>query len=99
MLFGRLLGLDADDADVRYARGEVYRLRGDGGDLQHAADDLARASQSARAPLDTWRSLGLVEKQRGNAARAVASFEKYLALAPDAPDAGLVRTYVAELKP
>ena len=99
VLFDRLLGIDADDPEVRYARGEVYRLRGEGEDLQQAANDLTRAAQSHRAPQDTWRSLGLVEKQRGNAPAAVASFEKYLALAPDAPDAGLVKTYVAELKP
>jgi hypothetical protein len=29
----------------------------------------------------------------------VRAFEKYLALAPEAPDSGLVKAYLAELKP
>ena len=99
VLFDRMLALEPDDAEVRYARGEVYRLRGDGEDLQRAADDLTRATLAARGPADTWRSLGLVEKQRARGGAAVAAFEKYLSMAPDAPEAGMVRAYIAELKP
>ena len=69
-------------------------------------DDLARslsypmrATAAEQAPVDALRSLGLVHKQRGDAAAAVQAFEKYLVLAPDAPDVSLLKAYLAELKP
>jgi hypothetical protein len=74
-------------------------LRGDKDDLQRSVDDLERATAAEKPPADAFRSLGLVEKQRVNAPAAVRAFEKYLALSPGASDAGLVREYLAEMKP
>lgn len=98
VLFDRMLAREAGDAEALYARGEVYRLRDDKDDAGRSLADLEKASQGARAPAATFRSLGLVHKARADVAGAVASFEKYLALSPDAPDAPMVRTYLAELK-
>jgi predicted Zn-dependent protease len=99
VLFDRLLARRTDDAEVLYARGEVYRLRADKDDLAHAVEDLDKAAAAEKAPVETWRSLGLAQKQRANAPAAVKAFEKYLALAPDAPDAGMVKVYLSELRP
>jgi predicted Zn-dependent protease len=99
VLFDRLLSASPMDAEVLYARGEVYRLRGDTHDLVRSADDLTRAAASGKPPLDTFRSLGLVQQQRGDAAAAAQAFQKYLALAPDAADAGMIKSYLSELKP
>jgi predicted Zn-dependent protease len=99
VLFDRLLSGNGSDIDLLYARGEVYRLRGDKDDLQRSVDDLERATAAEKAPAEAFRSLGLAEKQRVNAPAAVRAFEKYLALSPGAADAGLVREYLAELKP
>ena len=82
-----------------YARGEVYRLRDESGDNARALADLQSATRVASAPAEAYRSLGLVHKQRNDGAGALKAFEHYLALAPDAPDAGLVRSYLTELKP
>jgi predicted Zn-dependent protease len=98
VLFNRLLARDAADAEVLYARGEVHRLRDEGGDVARALEDLQRASAADKAPAETFRSLGLVHKTRGDARAATESFEKYLSLAPAAPDAGLVKSYLSELK-
>jgi beta-barrel assembly-enhancing protease len=98
VLFDRLLARKPADAEVLYARGEVYRLRGDNDDLPRALDDLSRAAGADKPPAETFRSLGLVQKQLGNAKAAAEAFDKYLALEPDAPDAGLLRSYLAELK-
>jgi beta-barrel assembly-enhancing protease len=98
VLFDRLLARKAADAQVLYARGEVYRLRGDKDDLPRALDDLSCAAAAEKPPAETFRSLGLVQKQLGNAQAAAEAFDKYLALAPDAPDAGLLRSYLSELK-
>ncbi|MFM7330695.1 MAG: hypothetical protein ACKO1L_03390 [Brachymonas sp.] len=40
-----------------------------------------------------------LQRQRKDAAPAVQAFEKYLALAPEAADANLIKHYLAELKP
>lgn len=99
VLFDRMLRHQAADAEVLYARGEVYRLRDEGGDAARALADLQQATALPQPPVLAWRSLGLVHKQRNDRASALQAFEQYLALAPDAPDAGLVRGYLVELKP
>jgi predicted Zn-dependent protease len=99
VLFDRLLVREPADAQLLYARGEVYRLRGEAADLPRSLDDLARATIADKAPAEAFRSLGLVQQQRADAPAATRAFERYLALAPDAPDAGLVKAYLAELKP
>jgi hypothetical protein len=99
VLFTRLLRTNEDDAQTLFARGEVYRLRGNPGDQELALDDLVRAANIDRAPAETFRSLGLVHRRRSDGTAATAAFERYLALAPEAPDAGLITTYRTETKP
>jgi predicted Zn-dependent protease len=99
VMFDRLLKLDARDAEVLYARGEVYRLRDDDGDVPRALADLDLATQARQPPAEAFRSLGLVHKQRNDTAGALKAFQQYLAQAPQAPDAGLVRSYLTDMKP
>lgn len=99
VMFGRMLQRQPQDAQVLYARGEVYRLRDDGGDAERAVADLERASRLPQPPAEAFRSLGLVHKQRNDPVAAVQAFQSYLALAPQAPDAAMVRTYLTEMKP
>lgn len=99
VLFDRMLKKDRDDAQVLYARGEVYRLRDEGGDVDRALADLQRAGALPLAPPETFRAQGLLHRQRRDRAAAATSFETYLAKAPTAPDAELVRSYLAELRP
>lgn len=98
VLFGRLLKKDPQDAEVLFARGEVYRLRDDDGDTNRALADLDRASRLDKAPPETFRALGLVHQQRRDKPAAAAAFQAYLAKAPGAPDAALVRGYLTELQ-
>lgn len=99
VLFDRLLRRNPQDEQVLFARGEARRLRDQPEDVVAAIDDLTRASEGMRAPVESFRSLGLAHKRRSNVAAAVSAFEKYLALVPGAGDAGLIQTYIAELKP
>jgi tetratricopeptide (TPR) repeat protein len=99
VLFDRMLKKDAGDAQVLYARGEVYRLRDEGGDVERALADLQRAGALPLAPPETFRAQGLLHRQRRDRAAAAAAFETYLAKAPSAPDAELVRSYLAEQRP
>ena len=98
VLFDRMLKKDARDADVLFSRGEVYRLRDDGGDVEKALADLDGAGRLAKAPAETFRSLGLLHRQRNDRGAAVKAFETYLAQAPQAPDADLLRGYLAEMQ-
>ena len=97
VLFDRMLKKDPQDAEVLFARGEVYRLRDEGDDVTRAVADLARASALPKAPAETFRSLGLLYRRSDRAAAAEA-FRTYLARAPQAGDAAMVRSYLEELQ-
>ncbi|WP_457278622.1 M48 family metalloprotease [Polaromonas sp. P5_D5] len=99
VLFNRLLSRNPEDGQALYARGEVYRLRAGKEDLQESLNDLTRVTALEQAPAEAFRALGLVQKQRTDTASAVQAFEKYLTVAPEAADAGLIKNYIAELKP
>jgi predicted Zn-dependent protease len=98
ILFDRMVARDAKDAEALYARGEVYRLREEGGDAERALADLDRASRLATAPAEAFRSLGLLHKQRNDPVAAAKAFQSYIAMAPQAGDAAMVRSYLTELK-
>jgi predicted Zn-dependent protease len=98
VLFDRMLKHTPDDVALLYARGEVYRLRDEEGDLDKAVVDLRRATSVLKAPPEAFRSLGLALRERKDGGAAATAFERYLQLAPEAGDAGLVRSYLAALK-
>lgn len=83
-------------ADVLYARGEVYRLRAQGGDLDAAVEDFHAALALTAAPPETHRALGMIHRLRGRQGEARASFSRYLELAPAAPDIPLIKSYMEE---
>ena len=98
-LFNRKLQARPADAQLLFARGEVRRQRNTDEDLQPALDDFQRAAAADKPPPELFRSLGLLHRRRKDAPAANAAFERYLALAPDAGDAGLIKTYLTEPKP
>lgn len=101
VLFDRLMQRNPQDAEVLFARGEIYRQRAEKDDLAHSLDDLQKATSFSpeTTPALTYRSLGLLHKQRMDSPAAVQAFEKYLSLVPDAPDGGMVKSYLSELRP
>lgn len=99
LLFDRLLRIAPADGEVLFARGEVYRLRDEPGDADQALADFARAAAAKQPPPRTFHSMGLLHQERGDTARAHEAFRRYLALAPQAPEAGLVRSYLGEATP
>lgn len=96
-LFTRMGAGERPHADYRYARGEVYRLRGKEGDLDLALGDFQAAIAMGGEPAEAHRSLGLVYRTRRQAAEARSSLQRYLELAPAAPDRELIRSYVEEM--
>ena len=99
VLFDRLIGQNPADAQTLFARGEVYRQRDDKDDPQRSIEDLSRAAQIGNPPVEVFRSLGLIYKKQQDSTLALQSFEKYLAAAPEAADASLIKNYITDLKP
>ena len=58
--FERLLVQVPNDGLLWYAKGEVYRLRAEPGDLERAADAYAHALKAEGAPAETYRSMARV---------------------------------------
>jgi tetratricopeptide (TPR) repeat protein len=98
-IFDRMLAKNPSDVQATYSRGEVYRLRGGPGDVDRALRDLSIAAEAPACPPEAFRGLGLVQRQRQDAGSAQAAFQKYLVASPEAADASLVKSYLAELQP
>src|SRR5438046_687794 len=84
-------------AEYLFARGEVYRLRAGEGDLDAALKDFQSAATLGGEPAEMHRSMGMIYRAHRRGADARASFERYLQLAPQAPDALMIRNYLEEL--
>jgi tetratricopeptide (TPR) repeat protein len=85
-------------AEYLYARGEVRRLRAGENDLDGALEDFRAAVAAGGEPPETHRGLGMVYRLRKRVPEAQASFERYLQLAPEAPDALMIRNHIEELR-
>jgi predicted Zn-dependent protease len=97
VLLDRLVATRPDRGDLRYFRGEARRLRADDADLDAALADFSAALAATKPPPQAHRSLGLVHRRQGRPEDARAAFARYLEALPAAPDAALVRSYLAEL--
>lgn len=64
-----------------------------------ALDAYSKAAQADPTYAPPHRELGLIFLKRGEKERAREHLERYLTLAPQAPDARVVRDYLSELQP
>lgn len=97
-LFTRLANSSPMPGMIYCYRGEAHRLRGEAGDIDLALRDYGLAAQTPQPVPRAFRGIGLVERQRSRPVEAAQAFRRYLDLAPAAPDAGLIRSYLEELK-
>lgn len=93
----RLLEQPEGHGVLRYYLGEVYRLRGEDGDLERAVEAYREALRHADAPPQTHRELGLALWRSGDTAAARAAFQRYLQADTKPEDAAMVHAYLAEL--
>lgn len=102
----RVLAITPKDPVAHLYYGDLHRLRAQrakstGDKLDHAHKALAsyeRASELDPKLPDPYRQLGFLYYQQKDTARAKESFNRYLALKPDAPDARRIREYIVELE-
>jgi len=97
VLLSRRIATDNAPGMARYYRGEVYRLRGQAGDLDLAWTDYQAAAADASPQPQAFRGIGLLARQRGQKEDARQAFARYVELAPEAPDAALIKSYLEEL--
>lgn len=87
----RNLAADGWNGLLRFYEGEAYRLRGRRGDGAIAEASYAEAVRHPDAPPEAWRAHGYALIRAGRPQEGKAALSRYLALAPDAPDAAMVR--------
>lgn len=78
-------------AELWFARGELYRTRGNQRDLAHAADFYAQAIALNPAAAQAYRGLGLSLMKLARPSEGQQALRTYLDLKPDASDADLIR--------
>src|SRR5688572_22949816 len=93
-LITRLIERSPGHPEFLFARGEVLRSRARSGDLDAALADYESAVRAGNEPAETHRGMGLVFRQQQQTTEALASFRRYLELAPGAPDALLIKGYM-----
>jgi predicted Zn-dependent protease len=85
------LARDGWNGLLRFYEGEIWRLRNREGDDTRAAQGYAAAVQYADAPPDAWRWHGVMLQKAGRLPEARNAYQRYLAMAPNAPDAPFIR--------
>jgi predicted Zn-dependent protease len=98
VLFRRLLKRDRNPGLIHFYLGELYRKRGQKGDLDLAIGEYRSALHQPDAPARTHRSLGQVLIRTGRTAEARSALEKYLEAAPTAPDRQIIQHQIDRLR-
>ena len=85
------LAIDGWNGLLRFHEAEIWRLRNRAGDHARAASGYAAAVGYGDAPPDAWRWHGVMLQKGGRSTEAKAAYARYLAMAPNAPDAPFIR--------
>lgn len=85
------LAKDGWNGLLRFTEGELLRLRNTEVMQQRAGLSYAASVAFADAPADAWRWHGIFLMREGRKAEGRAALQRYLQLAPNAPDAPFVR--------
>ena len=90
------LARDGWNGLLRFYEAEVWRLRGEKGDDVRAAQGYAAAVAFPDAPPEAWRNHGYALVKQGRREEGKAALGRYLAMAPRAGDAAMVRYSLAQ---
>lgn len=94
VLLQRLCSLPQASAETLYFEGEMYRRRGQNGDLERARTSYEQSITSAEAPAAAWRGLGLVLRQQAQPHAANDALHEYLRRAPNAEDRAMIESWL-----
>jgi beta-barrel assembly-enhancing protease len=90
------LAKDGWNGLLRYYEAEIWRLRGEKGDDIRAAQGYAAAVTLPDAPPEAWRAHGYAQLKAGRPEEGKQALGRYLAMAPRAKDAAMVRYSLAQ---
>jgi predicted Zn-dependent protease len=94
-LLDQLASAGGWSGDLLYAKGELYRSRGNPRDLASAAQFYGEAIAKGYSAPDARRNLGLALLRNGRASEGKAALQEYLRLSPDATDAKAITALLA----
>ena len=98
VLLDRLVAQDVERAATyHFFRGEIYRLRGEEGDVARALSSYREAVAAANAPVRVHRSMGLLQWRSGDHTGARESFVNYLQASPRAADRSIIESYIEKI--
>jgi predicted Zn-dependent protease len=86
------------DAASHYNLGRVLWAQGGAQNAERVLEHFAAAVQLEPQAAAPWRDIGVVFYELRDMRRAGMAFEKYLALAPDSPEAPKIRAFLEVLK-
>ncbi len=79
-----------------FFHGEMYRQRGEEGDVELAIDAYNNSIKQEMVPPAAYKNLGYLYLKTKDMANAQASFRKYLEADPDASDRAMIEFYLEE---
>jgi predicted Zn-dependent protease len=83
-----------NDAVAHYNLGRVLWAQGGAQNAERVLEHFAAAIQLQPTMAPAWRDVGVVFYELRDVTRAAKAFERYLQLAPDAPDAAKIGAFV-----
>ena len=81
---------------VQYFYGEMYRQRGEEGDMERAMEAYQASVASGSPPPHAYKNIGYLYLKSGEDTAARESFRKYLEADPDATDRAMIEFYLEE---
>ena len=94
----KVLQREPKNARAHYYLGEVFRQRGEEGDVEKGEAEYLVAAQYDSSYPDPHKALGLIYLKQGKSRKAREAFEQYLFLSPQAQDRPYIEQYLEDLK-
>lgn len=95
----KYLMVKPNDAEAHYLTGETFRRENPSGpDFTQSMAAYQNALESDPAYADAYKEIGMAYRIQGQNGEAMAAFERYLEVAADAPDAGIIRGYMEGMR-
>ena len=94
----KVLQREPKNARAHYYLGEVFRQRGEEGDVEKGEAEYLVAAQYDSSYADPHKALGLIYLKQGKSRKAREAFEQYLFLSPQAQDRPYIEQYLEDLK-
>jgi beta-barrel assembly-enhancing protease len=92
------LASDGWTAELWFARGELFRLRGNPRDHENAVDFYREAIALNPAMADAYRGLGFSLMKTNRRSEAYQALTQYLSTKPDAQDKGMIKMLLPSLE-